>query len=186
MRDDDLDRVARRAAAGDRAAFASLCRACEDDVWRYCCAVTGDPELGREAAQETFVRAVTAIGRFRGDGPVRVWLLVLARRACAGVLRRERRAPVPAPVPDNVMVTADDSGRLALLDLVGALPVELRQAFVLTQVLGLPYQRAAEVSRCRVGTIRSRVYRARARLVAALEGREGGGLDDTGEGKGAR
>lgn len=169
VHEDDLERAARRAAAGDGDAFASLCRALSDDVWRYCCAVTGSRELAREAAQETFVRAVAAIRRFRGDGPVRVWLLVLARRACAEVLRRERRAPVPSLVRSDV-AAADETGRVDIEELIDGLPAPLRQAFVLTQVLGLSYERAAEVGECRVGTIRSRVYRARARLVAAYEG----------------
>jgi DNA-directed RNA polymerase specialized sigma24 family protein len=72
--------LARRAARGDGDAFELLCRRLQDDVWRYCRALSGDHEVALEAAQETFLRLVSAILRFRGDGPVRVFVLVIARR----------------------------------------------------------------------------------------------------------
>jgi len=168
----DVDAAARRAARGDGDAFAAVCRALQGDVWRYCHALTGDRELAFEAAQETFLRAVTAIRRFRGDGPVRVWFLVLARRAVAEVLRRERRAPLPTPegaAPEHHV--PDATGRIAVEELVMQLPPDLRQAFVLTQLLGLSYEDAARVADCPVGTIRSRVYRSRSRLIDALSPR---------------
>lgn len=90
-RDDDLDATARDAATGDRPATEALFRALSDDVWRYCHALLGDSELAFDASQETFVRLIGAIRRWRGDAPVRVFVLVLARRACAEVLRKERR-----------------------------------------------------------------------------------------------
>lgn len=167
----DVDAVARHAARGDTEALEVVLRTLQDDVWRYCYALTGDRELAFEAAQETFVRAVTAIRRFRGDGPVRVWLLVIARRACAQVLRRERCRP-ERPAGDELPepITPDASGLVDVEALVATLPPDLRQAFVLTQVLGLAYQQAADVAGCPVGTIRSRVYRSRERLVAAVRG----------------
>lgn len=61
---------------------------------------------------------------------------------------------------------------MALQELVAALPDGLRQAFVLTQLTGLTYDQAAEVAGCAIGTIRSRVFRARERLVAALQAAE--------------
>lgn len=169
----DVDAAARRAARGDGDAFEAVCRALQDDVWRYCHALTGDRELAFEAAQETFLRAVTAIRRFRGDGPVRVWLLVLARRAVAEVIRREARAPLLTAAGDPPeRHTPDATGRVAVEQLVAALPLDLRQAFVLTQLLGLSYEDAARVADCPVGTIRSRVFRSRSRLIDALSARE--------------
>lgn len=166
----DIEAVARRAARGDDRAFETLCRALQDDVWRYCYALVGDRELAFESAQETFLRAVTAIRRFRGDAPVRVYVLVLARRAVAEVLRRERRhrdARVHDAEPDVPEPSA--TGAIEVAQLVNALPVHLRQAFALTQLLGLSYQEAAAAAGCKVGTIRSRVFRSRERLVAALQ-----------------
>ncbi len=167
----DVEAVARRAAAGDRQAFETLCRTLQPDVWRYCFALTGERELAFEAAQETFVRAVTAIRRFRGDVPVRVYLLVLARRAAAEVLRQQVRHRHQALEGEGAAAPATDhAGGIDTALLLDGLPADLRQAFVLTQLLGLPYEHAATVAGCPVGTIRSRVYRARARLVAAVTG----------------
>jgi len=163
-----LEAAARRAAEGDGQAFEAVCRALQDDVWRYCYALAGDRELAAEAAQETFLRSVRAIRRFRGEAPVRVWYLTLARRATAEVLRRTRREPmVPAGAVVEQLVPGPSVEAQLLVE---QLPAEQRQAFVLTQVLGLSYAEMASVMGCAVGTVRSRVFRARARLVAAWTG----------------
>lgn len=164
----DLDTLAAGAARGDGEAFATLCHLLNDEVWRYCQAMTGDRELAFEAAQETFVRLVPAIRRFRGESPVKAFVLVIARRSAARVLRRhiahrgERIESAPEPsVPDH-------AGAVDLQLLLQTLPPDLRLAFVLTQQLGLSYADAAVIGDCPVGTIRSRVHRARERLVDAL------------------
>lgn len=163
----DLEVIARAAARGDREAFATLCTTLSDEIWRYCYALCGDRELAFEAAQETFLRAVTAIRRYRGDGPVKVYLLVIARRSVAEVLRRERgRGDVLGDPPEQSQ--ADATGLVDAQSLIALLPHDLRQAFVLTQVIGLPYDETARIADCPIGTVRSRVYRARERLVAAL------------------
>lgn len=162
----DADRLARAAATGDRDAFAALCEALQPDIWRYCLVLTGDRELAREAAQETFLRAVTAIDGYRGDGPVRVWLLVIARRAVAATLRRERGRPETLVAEPPEQLTSDAAAASDLAALVGSLPLQLAQPFVLTQVIGLSYEQTARVCGCRVGTVRSRVFRARDRLVS--------------------
>jgi RNA polymerase sigma-70 factor, ECF subfamily len=167
MSDSDLQVAARRAADGDAEAFAALCRTLQDDIWRYCYALTGDRELAFEAAQETFLRAVTAIRRFRGDAPVRVWLLVLARRSVAGLRRRDERQPMPVhALVESVM--HDQSGEVEINLLINSLEEARRQAFVLTQMLGLSYEQAAKVAGVPIGTIRSRVFRARCELVCLL------------------
>lgn len=171
--DDELDDLARAAARGDGAAFDAACADLAEPVWRYCLALTRDHELAVEAAQETFLRLVRAVRRYRGDGPFRVYTLVIARRAVAGVLRGERRRRVLAAAQRaEPEVSEDAAGLVALQELVAALPDGLRQAFVLTQLTGLTYDQAAQVAGCAVGTIRSRVFRARERLVAALQAAE--------------
>jgi RNA polymerase sigma-70 factor (ECF subfamily) len=167
MSDDELESAAQRAARGDAEAFTALCRALQDDIWRYCYALTGDRESAFEAAQETFLRAVTAIRRFRGDAPVRVWLLVLARRSVAQLRRRDGRQPLPVAAPME-LVTSDRSGEVEINLLVTNLEEDRRQAFVLTQMLGLSYDQAAKVAGVPIGTIRSRVFRARCELVCLL------------------
>ena len=163
-----LEAAARRAAKGDGQAFEAVCQVLQDNVWRYCYALVGDRELAAEAAQETFLRSVRAIRRFRGEAPVRVWYLTLARRATAEVLRRARREPgVERGWPVEEVVPGPSVEAQLLVE---QLPAELRQAFVLTQVLGLSYAETARVMGSAVGTVRSRVFRARARLVAAWTG----------------
>lgn len=165
----DVEVLARLAAKGDDRAFEAVCRLLSDDVWRYCRALTGDRELAFEAAQETFARSVRAIRRFRGDGPVRVFFLVIARRSVAHVLRHELRQvgwPAGDDLPERQV--GDPTGAVDVQALVAVLPPDLRHAFVLTQVLGLDYAEAARVAECPIGTIRSRVFRARERLMAAI------------------
>jgi RNA polymerase sigma-70 factor, ECF subfamily len=165
----DLDAIAARAARGDGDAFSALCHLLNDDVWRYCHALTGDRELAFEASQETFVRLVRAIRTFRGDSPVKPFVIVIARRAVAGVLRQHVRHRAQRVDTLTEPTLPDHAGTVDLQLLLGVLPEDLRQAFVLTQQLGLSYSDAARICDCPVGTVRSRVYRARERLVAALQ-----------------
>jgi RNA polymerase sigma-70 factor, ECF subfamily len=165
LADDHADQLAHRAAAGDDRAFEQLCAGLVDDIWRYCWSLTGDRDLADDATQETFARATTAISHYRGDAPVRMWLVVLARRSVGATIATQRKAPVPAE-PETVAV-ADHSMPVEVAALVEALPTDQRQAFVLTQVLGFDYATAAETLGCPIGTIRSRVFRARDALVRA-------------------
>lgn len=167
LADQEADTLARRAARGDSDAFAELCRGVQHDVWRYCWSLTGDRDLTDDATQETFLRATTAIARFRGDAPVRVWFVVLARRSVGAVLERHKRTPVPAE-PVSIPVR-DGTGYVDLAALIKDLPPDARQAFVLTQMLGFSYADAAAAMDCPVGTIRSRVFRAKATLVDAWD-----------------
>ena len=172
--DPRIDAAAALAARGNDDAFEVLCSLLNDDVWRYCSAVIGDPELAADAAQETFVRLVTAIRGYKGQGPARVYTLVIARRSCAAVLRtnaRHRRDRALAP--QHVPVVPTEAGAVDTRLLLDQLPVDQRQAFVLTQLLGLPYAGAAQVAGCPVGTVRSRVFRAREQLVDLLTAAEG-------------
>jgi RNA polymerase sigma-70 factor (ECF subfamily) len=166
-----LDETAALARGGDRAAFAALVRATQTDVWRFTAALV-DPGAADDLTQETYLRAFKALPAFEGRSSVRTWLLGIARRACAdhlrSVVRRRRldarlaaQAITDAPVPDP-------AHRLAGDDLLRRLGEERRTAFVLTQVLGLSYAEAADIEDVPVGTIRSRVARARDELVTAV------------------
>ena len=172
---DELTSLARAAGRGDRAALARLVQRTQGDVWRLCAHLAG-PAAADDLAQDTYLRAIPALGKFRGDAPVRVWLLAIARRACAAELAaraRDRRlasrlAAMPdagsdiglgqPPPPPGAQVMADD--------LIAALDPDRRAAFVLTQLLGCSYAEAAAICDCPVGTIRSRVARAREDLDA--------------------
>jgi RNA polymerase sigma-70 factor (ECF subfamily) len=156
------------AREGDRFALAAFVRATQADVWRFCAHLV-DAQSADDLAQDVYVRAFAATARFRGDASARTWLLSIARRTCADELRRRRRerlrdakATPPPPQPSA-------EGLVDLTLLLAALDRERREAFVLTQVIGLPYEEAARACRVPIGTIRSRVARARRELVGLIE-----------------
>ncbi len=167
---DPLSRLTLRAGAGDPRALEAVVEAGYDQVWRLCATIVGD-QSADDLAQETFVRAVSALPQFRGESSARTWLLAIARHVCLDELRvRGRRRRRDAAVSSGRQVTAaDPSGEITLTDLLMALDVDRRAAFVLTQVLGLSYEEAARVCACPTGTIRSRVARARADLVELVK-----------------
>lgn len=163
---DELAECAAAARDGDPVAVAALVRATQSDVRRLC-AYLVDRDSADDLAQETYLRALTALPTFEGRAPVRAWLLSIARRTCADALRsRTRRRSLSMRLaslraPDHALDPAehrDDTGLLSELDL------DRRSAFVLTQLLGLSYAEAAQVCDVPVGTIRSRVARARNEL----------------------
>ena len=150
--------------------MAGFVRATQVQVWRLCAALS-DLDSADDLAQETYLRAFRALPGFQGRSSARTWLLGIARRVCAdhvrGRVRRRRldeRLTVQAATGGaNPDATTD----LAMRDLLDRLPAERRSAFVLTQVVGLTYAEAAVVDNVAVGTIRSRVARAREELSSA-------------------
>jgi RNA polymerase sigma-70 factor (ECF subfamily) len=172
---DDLERIASDAAGGDPLAAAALVRATQSDVWRLC-AVLGDRASADDLVQETYLRAFGSLHRFEHRSSLRTWLLAIARRVCADAVRARRRRRITLVRDDadleGLAVGEARTDRTAegvvVTDLLGRLDPDRREAFVLTQLLGLPYAEAAEVAGCPIGTIRSRVARARSDLVEAL------------------
>lgn len=168
---DDATVWALAARHGDPTAEAAFVRATQAEVWRFVAALV-DADSADDLTQETYLRAFRALAAFEGRSSVRTWLLGIARRACADhlrtVVRRRRLAGRLAVDAHTALPHPDPSGRLGAADLLRRLPDERRGAFVLTQLLGLSYAEAAEVEGVPVGTIRSRVARARADLVAAV------------------
>jgi RNA polymerase sigma-70 factor (ECF subfamily) len=168
---DELTPLARAAARGDHAALAALVQRTQEDVWRLCAHLV-DPASADDLAQETFLRAIPALGKFRGDAPVRTWLLAIARRACAAEIgtrsrNRQLAARLAAMPPGALGQQEPEPGAQAAAGLlVAALEPDRRAAFVLTQMLGCSYAEAAAICDCPIGTIRSRVARAREDLIA--------------------
>jgi RNA polymerase sigma-70 factor, ECF subfamily len=141
------------------------------EVWTLCRALV-DRDHADDLAQDTFMRAGRTLGEFRGDSTIRAWLLSIARRTCVDELRRRsRQARRDQALAD--LSRSPGSGRpaaaLEVRDLISGLEPKRRTAFALTQLLGLSYAEAAQVCECPVGTIRSRVARAREDLLALLE-----------------
>ncbi|GGL88945.1 sigma-70 family RNA polymerase sigma factor [Micromonospora yangpuensis] len=171
---DDREAATRWALAardGDPTAQATFIRLTQAEVWRFTAALV-HPDSADDLTQETYLRALRALPSFAGRSSARTWLLGIARRTCADHLRtvvRRRR------LDDRLLAHAhtddphpDPAGLLGAADLLSRLPAQRRGAFVLTQVLGLSYAEAATVEGVPVGTIRSRVARARNELVEAV------------------
>lgn len=176
MNDDlELTRCALHAACGDHAAAETLIRHTQQSVWRMLANLTS-PDAAEDLTQETYARALAALPRFRGDSSARTWLLAIARRVAADHLRQRRARPSIVGGADWQRRAEQRQARLPGLDeavvlrqALALLSPQQREAFVLTQITGLSYAEAAQVCGCRVGTIRSRVARARDDLRAALD-----------------
>ncbi|HEV3226892.1 MAG TPA: sigma-70 family RNA polymerase sigma factor, partial [Acidimicrobiales bacterium] len=128
----------------------------------------GSPGEEEDLTQEVYVRALPALAGYRGESQVQSWLLGIARRVCADhVRKRQRQRRLLGRLADTAISTRAMPPSNPQ-ELIGALEPEKRTAFALTQLLGFSYEEAAEVMECPVGTIRSRVARARADLVALV------------------
>jgi len=168
MTQTETNALAAAAGRGDRGAAAQFVRATQASVWRYV-AYLADQQVADDLTQETYLRAFRALHTFRGDADARIWLLTIARRTVADHHRRQRRRPISVqPAADIEPAVPDHADTVALHQLVRRLDPDRRTAFVLTQLLGLSYAEAATVCDVPVGTIRSRVARARDDLIRAL------------------
>jgi RNA polymerase sigma-70 factor (ECF subfamily) len=173
--DEQVTELALAAGAGDQVAVAGFIRLTQRDVIRFVGHLAGPAEAD-DLAQETFLRAMKALPGFEGRSSARTWLLSIARNTVLDHLRSQSRRPRLAALTDWASVAdAAQSGegprfdeQILLEQLIARLTPERREAFVATQLLGLSYQDAADVVGCPVGTIRSRVARAREDLASAL------------------
>lgn len=172
--DDAVTALALAAAAGDSRALEAFIKATQHDVWRFV-AYLFDGGNADDLTQETFLRAIGAIPRFSGRSSARTWLLAIARRVVADHIRYLRSRPRTAPGADPELLLNRERPSRGFEDvvevntLIAGLSDEQREALLLTQLFGLSYQDAAAVCGCPVGTIRSRVARARDALLADPE-----------------
>jgi RNA polymerase sigma-70 factor, ECF subfamily len=170
--EDPLTVLALAAGRGDRAALDQFIRATERDVWRTV-AFLADPGSADDLTQETYLRVIGALPRFAGRSSARTWLLSIARRVVVDQIRRNQARPRTTSQVDleGLLGAPQTSARfedvVEVRILLDGLDPDRRDALVLTQVLGLSYGEAAEVCGCPLGTIRSRVARARDDLIAA-------------------
>ena len=204
--DQDLLEAIRR---GDGAAFESLIRRHEQRVHRLAWRILGDAEDALDAAQETFVKVWKALPRFEGGSRFSTWLTRIAINQCRNELRRRRTvkhthplsldSPIDADgstVGDSVEARTDDPSEVArarevahalrtsLHDLDG----EAREVIVLRDGEDLSYEDIAEILDVPVGTVRSRLHRARSELRRRMAPVLDGGSpdhDDDDEGDGA-
>ncbi len=164
---DELQRQVHAAIEGDNVAFEHIVKSTQPAVWRLCASL-GSAGVEEDLVQETYLRAIKSLPGFRFEVPVQAWLLSIARRVCADDVRkrqRSRRLADRLELSAGDGVTIDDDSVEHILD---GLEPDRREAFVLTQVMGLSYEEAAEVMSCPIGTVRSRVARARADLAVVV------------------
>ncbi|MGC5050982.1 sigma-70 family RNA polymerase sigma factor [Micromonospora sp. DT48] len=176
---DDISGYALAAGRGDHAAAAAFVRATQHDVRRFLAHLPGVRDVD-DLVQETYLRAWRSLPSFAGRSTARTWLLAIARRVAVDQVRAATCRPRTAnlsdwqatveSIPAGVRAGVDE--QVVLRRLLDGLAPERRVAFVATQLLDLSYAEAAQVCDVPVGTIRSRVARAREDLVAAIRSAE--------------
>ncbi len=177
----------RDAQRGDLDSFNTLVLAYQDALFNTALRILGDEELAADATQEAFLSAFRAIRTYRG-GSFKAWLLRTVTNACYDELRRQKRRPTTALEPDTQdgdemetprwltdpalspeqQAEADELEH-AIQHCLESLPVEFRAVVVLADVQGLDYSEVARAVRAPLGTIKSRLARARLRLRECLQ-----------------
>jgi RNA polymerase sigma-70 factor, ECF subfamily len=165
------------AAAGGEAAFVELYRRRRDDVYRFAYALTRSRTFAQDATQEVFLKVLENAGRFdAAKGTARAWLLGCARHVVIDRLRADNRrteeVPEQGAAADHELRVLNEQRLVRLHAAIAALPLEYREALVLCELAELPYAEAAAVLDCPIGTVRSRLHRARGVLTASLRAAE--------------
>ena len=165
------------AAAGGEAAFVELYRRRRDDVYRFAYALTRSRSFAQDATQEVFLKVLENAGRFDvAKGTARAWLLGCARHVVIDRLRAENRRSDEAPeqtiAADHDLRVLNEQRLVRLHAAIAELPLEYRETLVLCELAELPYAEVAAVLDCPVGTVRSRLHRARGLLTASLRAAE--------------
>ena len=177
--------IVRRVLQGDVNAFERLVTEYEKAVYAIAQRMTGNAEDAADMTQETFIKAYNSLQSFRGDSKFSVWLYRIASNVCLDFLRsRSRKPTVSLSVEDDEgeegqLDIADESQSPELLMERGltrdavrrgldTLPPDYRQILLLREIQGLSYDEIAAVLEIEVGTVKSRIFRARKRLCAFL------------------
>lgn len=165
------ERLVRRARDGDRRAFDALVRRHELRVWRIARGVVGNDTDASDAAQETWIAVLRHLDTFAGEAQFTTWLHRIALTKAYDTIRARTRSAQP----EDRVETQDlrdpfeqSLDRQALLAAIDGLDDSFRVALVLVDLCGASIQEAAEALQIAPGTVKSRVFRARAQLAAAL------------------
>ncbi len=193
------DELLRRALAGDEAAFAALYRRRQAGIYRYALQMCGSRIIAEDVTQEVFM-ALIRVERLNYDpsrGSLAAYLYGIARHHVLRCLERDKsyvpladegeEADAPAAaaaITDNNDLLADFAHKEMIKQLhaaIATLPAHYREALVLCDLHELSYAEAAAVIDCAIGTVRSRLHRARALLIEKLRPTRGKGDDSCGE-----
>lgn len=179
MGESDLDQaLVERVQNGDKRAFDLLVRKYQHKLVSVISRYVSDWSECQDVAQEAFVRAYRAIGSFRGDAQFYTWMYKIAINTAKNYLVSQGRRPPTEDVAVEDAVLFDGAARLhesatperelmrqeierTVFSTVEALPEELKTAITLREVDGLSYEEIAEAMNCPIGTVRSRIFRAR-------------------------
>lgn len=172
-----VDELARAAAGGDEAAFGELVRLFEKKVYNLALRMCGSPEDAADAAQEAFLAAWKGLPNFRGEAGFSTWLYRLTSNAAIDHLRRTKRQRGEASLDDEALRldAVDDTPspqalaegeelRAAVLSGLSQLSDDHRQALTLRELQELSYEEIAAVLEIDLGTVKSRISRARSAL----------------------
>lgn len=179
MGDDQLDLdLVKRVQAGDNSAFDLLVRKYQHRIGAVVYRFVPDHAESQDVTQEAFIRAYRAVGNFRGDSQFYTWLYRIAVNTAKNHLVAMKRRPPTADIAAEDAEHHVGAGRLhdhdtpehqllrqeieqTVSDTVAALPEDLRQAITLREVDGRSYEEIAQMMQCPIGTVRSRIFRAR-------------------------
>ncbi len=180
-----------RTVAGDQKAFELLVIKYQRRIERLIGRMVRDVDLVEDIAQETFIRAYRALAQFRGDAQFYTWLYRIAVNTAKKALMDLKRDPLvtesalrgggddedetsaveneltSAETPETVLAAKEIAA--AVNSAMEALPEELRQAVTLREIEGLSYEEISEVMNCPIGTVRSRIFRAREAISAKVK-----------------
>jgi RNA polymerase sigma-70 factor (ECF subfamily) len=175
---------------GDLDSFNTLILHYQDSVFHTALRILGDEDIAQDAAQEAFISAFRSISTFRGVS-FKAWLMPNVTNACYDELRRQKRRPTTPLEPDTADGEEMDSPRWladpnmtpaekseadelehAIQHCLDTLPTEFRTVVVLADIQGMDYSEVATAARVPLGTIKSRLARARLRLRECLRGFE--------------
>lgn len=165
--------------SGERAAFEELVRRHEDRLFGLALRMTGNRTDALDATQDAFVAAFRRARSFRGDSAFGTWLYRIAINATQDVLRKRGRVVLSATeeteAPAAAAVDRVEDVVVARLDIaraLGALPEEYREAVVMHDLGGVPYEEIAQLTGVPMGTVKSRISRGRRQLAGLLEHRD--------------
>ena len=158
------------ATSGDLRAFETLVRRYQSSVYRFVVHLAGDASIAEDITQETFIRAFRSLRRYRGDSRFTTWLFSIARNCAVDDARRAaRRGRLSRQLEEfGSPVAPDSSATIELQDALASLPTDLLEPILLIDLFGFSYAEVARLTRVAEGTIKSRVHRARRRLIVAL------------------
>ena len=170
--------LVKRVQKGDKGAFDLLVLKYEQKIVNLVMRYVRDPELALDISQEAFIKAYRALPRFRGDSAFYTWLYRIAVNTAKNYLAAQRRRPMDIELdmqdPDQYGLhaklketdtpeglTISQELQEVLERAIEALPDDLRTAIILRELDGMSYEEIAQTMECPVGTVRSRIFRAR-------------------------